>query len=51
MNISLIDLSIVIGYFVVILWITVRLSSGVKDSQDYFLAGRKMRWPMFAFRY
>ncbi len=46
MNISLIDLSIVIGYFVVILWITVRLSSGVKDSQDYFLAGRKMRWPM-----
>ncbi len=46
MNISLIDLSIVIGYFLVILWITLRLSRGVKDSQDYFLAGRKMRWPM-----
>ena len=46
MNISLIDLSIVIGYFVIILWITVRLSSGVRDTQDYFLAGRKMRWPM-----
>lgn len=46
MNISLIDLSIVIGYFIIILWITVRLSSGVRDTQDYFLAGRKMRWPM-----
>lgn len=46
MNISPIDLSIVIIYFVVILWITVRLSGGVKDTKDYFLAGRKMRWPM-----
>lgn len=46
MNISLIDLAIVIGYFVIILWITVRLSGGVQDTNDYFLAGRKMRWPM-----
>lgn len=46
MNISILDLSIVIVYFIVILGITVRLSSGVKDSKDYFLAGRKMRWPM-----
>jgi len=46
MNISVIDLSIVIGYFIVILWITVRLSGGVQDTDDYFLAGRKMRWPM-----
>ena len=46
MNISVIDLSIVIGYFIVILWITVRLSGGFQDTDDYFLAGRKMRWPM-----
>ena len=46
MNISPIDLAIVIGYFLIILWITVRIGGGVKDSQDYFLAGRKMRWPM-----
>ncbi len=46
MNISPIDLLIVVLYFVVILWITVRISGGVKNSQDYFLAGRKMRWPM-----
>lgn len=46
MNISAIDLSIVLCYFVFIFWITVRVGRGVKDSNDYFLAGRSMRWPM-----
>ena len=46
MNITPIDLSIVLAYFVFIFWITVRVGRGVQDSQDYFLAGRKLRWPM-----
>ncbi|MBD5780690.1 sodium/solute symporter [Pelagicoccus sp. NFK12] len=46
MNISPLDLSIVLCYFVFVFWITVRVGRGVKDSNDYFLAGRSMRWPM-----
>jgi len=46
MNISSLDLLIVIAYFAVIFWIAIRISGGIKNSQDYFLAGRKMRWPM-----
>lgn len=46
MNISLFDLAIVLLYFVFVFWITVRVGKDVKDSDDYFLAGRSMRWPM-----
>lgn len=46
MNLSLIDLSIVLVYFAIIFWIALRISGGIRNSQDYFLAGRKMRWPM-----
>ncbi len=46
MNISPIDLSIVLCYFVFVFWITIRVGRGVKDSNDYFLAGRSLRWPM-----
>ncbi|MDA0347649.1 MAG: sodium/solute symporter [Verrucomicrobia bacterium] len=46
MNISLFDFSIIACYFVVIFIITVRIGRKVSDSNDYFLAGRSMRWPM-----
>ncbi|MBK1876461.1 SLC5 family protein [Pelagicoccus mobilis] len=46
MNISSLDLSIVLCYFVFVFWITIRVGRGVKNSEDYFLAGRSMRWPM-----
>lgn len=45
MNITLIDLSIILLYFVAIVWITLRVSGAVKNSTDYFLSGRSMRWP------
>jgi solute:Na+ symporter, SSS family len=46
MNISFLDLSIIACYFVFIFIITVRIGRKVSDSDDYFLAGRSMRWPM-----
>lgn len=45
MNISVVDLFVILLYFVAIIWITLRVTGGVKDSTDYFLAGRSMRWP------
>ncbi len=46
MNISWFDFSIIACYFVFIFIITVRIGRKVSDSNDYFLAGRSMRWPM-----
>lgn len=46
MNISVFDFSIIAVYFVFIFIITVRIGRKVSDSNDYFLAGRSMRWPM-----
>ena len=46
MNISFFDFSIIAVYFVFIFIITVRIGRKVSDSNDYFLAGRSMRWPM-----
>ncbi len=46
MNISWFDFSIIAVYFVFIFVITIRIGRRVSDSDDYFLAGRSMRWPM-----
>lgn len=46
MNISWFDFSIIAVYFIFIFVITIRIGRGVADSDDYFLAGRSMRWPM-----
>jgi solute:Na+ symporter, SSS family len=46
MNISWIDFSIIAVYFVFIFVLTIRIGRSVSDSDDYFLAGRSMRWPM-----
>ena len=38
------DLSIVVGYLILITLVGFRLSSRVHDSKDYFLAGRSLTW-------
>jgi len=45
MNIAMPDVCIIIGYFVIVFLIGIKVSGGIKDSTDYFLAGRSMRWP------
>ena len=46
MNISWFDFSIIAVYFAFIFYLTIRIGRKVSDSNDYFLAGRSMRWPM-----
>lgn len=46
MNISWLDFSIIAVYFVFIFILTIRIGRKVSDSNDYFLAGRSMKWPM-----
>ena len=46
MNISFFDFSIIAVYFGFIFALTIRIGRRVSDSNDYFLAGRSMRWPM-----
>lgn len=45
MQISQLDLAILVLYFVVIVVIAVVTSRGVHTTDDFFLAGRSMRWP------
>ena len=45
MQISFLDLAIIGLYFVVVVVIAVVTSRGVRDTTDFFLAGRSMRWP------
>jgi|MDTC01.2.fsa_nt_gb SSS family solute:Na+ symporter len=45
MQISVLDLVIIGLYFVVVVIIAVITSRGVRDTNDFFLAGRSMRWP------
>lgn len=46
MKIHAIDLALIIGYFLLVLYIAFRVSRSVHDSGDYFLAGRKLKWPL-----
>jgi SSS family solute:Na+ symporter len=45
MQISQLDLVIIVLYFVVIVVIAVVSSRGIHGTSDFFLAGRSMRWP------
>ena len=45
MQISQLDLAIIVLYFVVIVVIAVVTSRGIRNTNDFFLAGRSMRWP------
>jgi len=38
------DLAIIIGYLILVVGMGFRLSRRVKDSRDYFLAGRSLTW-------
>ena len=44
MNLSIIDISIFVGYCLLILGIGLYVSRNKKDSSDYFLAGRGLAW-------
>jgi len=38
------DLTIILGYLVLIVFVGLRLSGKVKDARDFFLAGRSLAW-------
>ena len=38
------DLAIIVGYLVLIIFVGLRLSGKVKDAKDFFLAGRSLAW-------
>jgi solute:Na+ symporter, SSS family len=40
-----IDISLILIYFAVVMYIGIRVGSGHSSAQDYFLAGRSMAWP------
>ncbi len=44
-NLSIVDIIILLGYFVLIIWWALRNGKS-KDSDSYFLAGRNMKWPI-----
>ena len=49
MGIHFIDIAIVVGYFVIVLIIGFSLMGEVKNSEDYFLAGRSQKWYSIGF--
>ena len=38
------DLAIIVGYLVLIVFVGLRLAKGVHDAKDFFLAGRSLAW-------
>lgn len=38
------DLGIIVAYLAIITWVGLRVSSGVKNEHDFFLAGRSLAW-------
>ena len=45
MQISQLDLAIIVVYFAMVVVIAVVTSRGIRNTNDFFLAGRSMRWP------
>ena len=45
MNISALDSAIIVAYLLVVVAIAVVSSRRVRNTSDFFLAGRSMRWP------
>lgn len=45
MQISTLDFAIIIGYLLIVVAIAVVTSRGIRNTSDFFLAGRSMRWP------
>ena len=41
LGLPLIDVIVIIAYFVVVLWIGFRAMKRIKNPEDYFLAGRR----------
>jgi len=49
-NLGIIDVSVLVLYFIFIVWFGIRCAKKASNStQDYFLAGRNMTWPMIGF--
>ncbi|SFD26572.1 solute:Na+ symporter, SSS family [Algibacter lectus] len=49
-NLGVIDISVLVLYFIFIVWFGIRSSKKGSDStSDYFLAGRNMTWPVIGF--
>ncbi|NJB82269.1 sodium:solute symporter [Wenyingzhuangia aestuarii] len=49
-NLDIIDISVLILYFIFIVWFGIKSSKkGNDSSSDYFLAGRNMTWPVIGF--
>lgn len=48
-DLNLIDLSIVIGYIIGVLILGFYIGKKHEDSEDYFLAGRNLTWPLIGF--
>jgi solute:Na+ symporter, SSS family len=46
MEISYLDLVVIVGFYGVVLTISFLKSRGEKDSADYFLGGRSLAWPL-----
>ena len=48
-ELSTIDTSIIVIYFVIVIGAGIILSGRASDAKDYFLAGRSMKWPLIGF--
>lgn len=49
-NLGFVDVSVLVLYFIFIVWFGIRSSKKGSDStKDYFLAGRNMTWPIIGF--
>ncbi|MBE0391017.1 SSS family solute:Na+ symporter [Flavobacterium sp. 7E] len=49
-NLDIIDISVLVLYFVFIVWFGIKSSKkGSESTSDYFLAGRNMTWPIIGF--
>ena len=44
-NLEPIDIIIIFGYFIFVIWLGFKLGSKHDTAEDYFLAGRSMIWP------
>ena len=45
-SLTTLDLGLIAAYFALVLFIGIRVGRGHRDAEDYFLAGRRMAWPL-----
>lgn len=45
-TLTTLDLTVIVGYIGLVMWLGLRLAKSRHDAEDYFLAGRSMIWPL-----